>query len=411
MASLTSLNNYAIDMADWNLPRIPVGANGYVRDDNVFYDGVLYSDVVGYGWSLKDSSYLSIFGGNFTTVPNEFGTPIISTGIATSYIEQYWNGASWESSFHLSGSTVDATQIYPAALTSSTVDDYQLWANMLSGNDTIMGSSKGDTLLGYAGNDTITGGFGNDIIDGGAGSDTAAYTYVNLADILISKNKGGGYTTFTNNAGTDVLTSIETLAARDGSSSITTLYDAQEAPTINYLENGEPATVTLEKYEGGVSWLDYQFIGNADRQVIQGSGYSEFMNLLGGTDAVDGRGGDDVLDGGTGSNFMTGGVGKDTFFIDGRGFANTWSTVTDLTTDDAVNLWGWQDGISQLIGIQENLGASGFKGLTYFYDLDGNGEQETKLTFTGLTSSDFDDPCVNAGAAVPYLSFPLATIG
>ena len=397
-------------MLNADLHRIHIGANQYAEADNITYEGAFYSDIVEYDFIYNGSYYSAIFGGNFTTTPNELGTPVPNSGVATGYLESVWTGSYWESMFHLSGTSVDATQIYAAALTPSTVDDYQLWANMLSGNDTIMGSSKGDTLLGYAGNDTITGGFGNDIIDGGAGSDTAVYTYVNLADILISKNKGGGYTTFTNNAGTDVLTSIETLAARDGSSSITTLYDAQEAPTINYLENGEPATVTLEKYDGVVSWLDYQFIGNADRQVIQGSEYSEFMNLLGGTDAVDGRGGDDVLDGGTGSNFMTGGVGKDTFFIDGRGAANTWSTVTDLTTDDAVNLWGWQDGISQLIGIQENQGASGFKGLTYFYDLDGNGEQETKLTFSGLTSSDFDDPCVNAGAAVPYLSFPLATI-
>ena len=167
----------------------------------------------------------------------------------------------------------------------------------------------------------------------------------------------------------------------------------------------------MTKYEGVVNWLDFYFYGDNDRQTVSGTDYSEFMNLLGGTDAVDGRGGDDVLDGGTGSNFMTGGTGEDTFFIDGRGAANTWSTITDLTTDDAVTLWGWQNGTSQLIATQENQGASGFKGVTYFYDLDGNGEQETKLTFTGLTESDLNDPSVNTGAAVPHLSFSLATIG
>ena len=53
----------------------------------------------------------------------------------------------------------------------------------------------------------------------------------------------------------------------------------------------------------------------------------------------------------------------------------------------------------------------GFKGFTYFYDLDGNGEQETKLTFSGLTSSDFDDPCINIDAAVQYVTFTLASTG
>ena len=108
---------------------------------------------------------------------------------------------------------------------------------------------------------------------------------------------------------------------------------------------------------------------------------------------------------------MTGGTGEDTFFIDGRAADQTWSTITDLTSNDAVTLWGWQNGTSQLIETKENDGASGYKGVTYFYDLDGNGLQETKLTFTGLTESELNDPSVNTGAAVPHLSFSLAAIG
>ena len=163
------------------------------------------------------------------------------------------------------------------------------------------------------------------------------------------------------------------------------------------------------KYDGVVSWLDFYFYGADDKQNVTGTDHSEFINLLGGTDAVNGRGGDDVLDGGLGSNFMTGGSGKDTFFIDGRELQDTWSTITDFTSDDTVTLWGWQNGVSQLIGKQENDGAVGYTGLTYFYDLDGNGLQETKLTFTGLTDSDLNDPSVNTGAAVPHISFSVAT--
>ncbi|WP_137107857.1 calcium-binding protein [Azospirillum argentinense] len=56
-----------------------------------------------------------------------------------------------------------------------------------------------------------------------------------------------------------------------------------------------------------------------------------------------GSGGDDVLDGAADSNFLTGGAGKDTFFLDGRGGAVTWSTVTDLEASEHVDLWGWQE--------------------------------------------------------------------
>jgi Ca2+-binding RTX toxin-like protein len=409
MATLTALNNYSIDMADWNLHRIHVGAYGYVEGSNESYGGVVYPDVVGYAWNLNGSSNTSIFGGNFTTAPNELGTPVPTSGTVTGYLEQFWNGSYWESYFDLIGTSVNASQIYSSALTPSTADDYSLFASMLSGNDTISGSSRDDTLYGYAGTDGIVGGFGNDTIDGGAGTDTVAYLYTDFSNLLISKNKDGGYTTVSATEGTDVLTNIEILEDRNDTLSISTLYDAQTAPTVNYLENGVSTTETMLKYDGVVNWLDFYFYGDNDRQTVTGTDHSEFMNLLGGTDAVDGRGGDDVLDGGLGSNFMTGGTGEDTFFIDGRGAANTWSTITDLTTDDAVTLWGWQNGTSQLIATQENQGASGFKGVTYFYDLDGDGSQETKLTFTGLTDSDLNDPSINTGAAVPHLSFSLAT--
>ena len=287
-------------------------------------------------------------------------------------------------------------------------NDAANYLNGGSGDNDIRGYAGNDTMVGGANSDSFTGGAGNDTIDGGAGADSAVYQYTNLSDILISKNKGGGHTT-TSMDGTDVLTNIEFLSAGGESETITTLYDAQVAPTFNYLKNDVSTSATMSKYDGVVNWLDFYFYGANDRQTVSGTDYSEFFNLLGDTDAVDGRGGDDVLDGGTGSNFMTGGTGKDTFFIDGRGLTNTWSTITDLTTNDTVTLWGWQNGTSQLIETQENQGASGFKGITYFYDLDGNGLQETKLTFTGLTESELNDPSVNTGAAVPHLSFSLAT--
>jgi len=415
MATLEALNGYSIDMSATNFNYIDAGFYAWAAANNISYNGVFYPNVVEYDWIYAGpygyESYSSIFGGSFTTTTNEFGTPVPIGGTITGYVEQIWNGSSWIAYGQLSDSSVSATQVYNAILTTSTVDDLVVISQMYSGSDTFLGGPRNDNFNSYSGNDTITGGAGNDTIDGGTGSDTASYVYTNLTDILISKNKGGGYTTVTNNDGTDVLTSIEILADRVGSSSISTLYDAQAAPTINYLLNGAPATVTEVKYSGMIDYIDMKFIGSADRQNIQGTEYSEFMNLLGGIDAANGNGGDDILDGGRGSNFLTGGSGQDTFYVDGRGGANTWSTITDLTSVDTVRLWGWQDGVSQLVVTQENVGANGFKGITYFYDLDGNNLQETKLTFSGLSSSDLNEPSVTTGVAVPYVTFTLAGIG
>ena len=412
MAVLNALNGYSIDMSNVDYNRIDKGFYQWAAEDNVTFNGVTYPNVVEYDWTYEGNTYGSIFGGSFTTTTNEIGTPVPIAGTITGYVEQIWDGSSWFAIYQLYHASVSATAVYDAILTPSTSDDYGVQAQLYSEGDIITGSSYADTLYGYGGSDNLVGGGGNDTIDGGDGSfDVATYLYTDLSDILISKNKGGGYTTVTANDGNDVLTNIELLKTNiDGTeASLSSLYDAQTAPSFNYINNGVSTSATMTKYDGSVSWLDFYFYGANDRQTVSGTDFSEFFNLFGGIDAVDGRGGDDVLDGGTGSNFMTGGTGKDTFFIDGRGLTNTWSTITDLTTNDTVTLWGWQNGTSQLIETQENQGASGFKGITYFYDLDGNGLQETKLTFTGLTASDLNDPSVNTGAAVPHLSFSLAT--
>jgi serralysin len=64
---------------------------------------------------------------------------------------------------------------------------------------------------------------------------------------------------------------------------------------------------------------------------------------LGGDDVTDGGAGLDVLDGGFGWNFLTGGTGADAFFLDGRAGVMTWSTITDFSSEDNVNIWGWQE--------------------------------------------------------------------
>ena len=73
--------------------------------------------------------------------------------------------------------------------------------------------------------------------------------------------------------------------------------------------------VQMDPYVGPVAGLKNMLLGGMAGEAVIGSDSGDFMNLMAGDDAAEGREGDDVLDGGTGSNFLTGGSGTDTFFV------------------------------------------------------------------------------------------------
>jgi Ca2+-binding RTX toxin-like protein len=104
-------------------------------------------------------------------------------------------------------------------------DTQQTYAFMLSGDDTINGSSGADTLLGYAGNDTINGGAGNDrlaggagndAIDGGAGLDSAAFVGKRAGYTITRTATGVKVADSSGVDGTDTLTGVERLYFADG---------------------------------------------------------------------------------------------------------------------------------------------------------------------------------------------------
>jgi len=163
--------------------------------------------------------------------------------------------------------------------------------------------------------------------------------------------------------------------------------------------------VDAAEYTGLVDFLEYQFIGSASGETAVGSLYNDFMNMDGGDDAVDGGAGNDVLDGGQGSNFLTGGAGDDVFFLDGRDAQSTWSTITDFEDGDTLNIWGWQSGISELIGTETSQGASGFEGATLHYDLDGDSSVDTSVTFSGVDLEEVLGPQEKTVAGEGYLLF------
>lgn len=140
------------------------------------------------------------------------------------------------------------------------------------------------------------------------------------------------------------------------------------------------------EYTGPVNRLDKQVICDDNAQTVYGTTANDFINCLGGDDAVDGGPGDDVLDGGSGSNFLTGADGLDTFFVDGRGLAQTWSTVTDLEVGESINIWG-DFSPKSIYKWEEKAGAPGFEGRTLAVDINGDGRVDARVTLSGLTGA------------------------
>lgn len=299
--------------------------------------------------------------------------------------------------------------------------------------DVLIGSSEGDILEGMGGDDSITGGAGNDRINGGAGRDVAVYAG-DLSSIISIGRSADGLSTIirTTNEGTDTLTNIESI--QFDLAPVMTVQDAlqtlRQAPvfssvradvnvaTSDGMESNEESAVGSEGaaaqaidassaflmpevYTGPVAGIDYQLIDTTPDSVIVGSTFNDFIVLQGtGNKAVDGGGGNNVIDGGTGSTFITGGGagGADTFFLDGRAPGTSWSTITDFELGlDRATIWGWKEGVSSVLAVDAEGGASGYTGLTlHFQNLlpDGSAQSDTNpnlnsITLSGKTLADF----------------------
>ncbi len=260
-----------------------------------------------------------------------------------------------------------------------------------------------ENAVGGSGNDTIYGNTANNTINGGGGEDTFVIDLNrNAIDEIIIENN---VVTLNSTHGADSLSNIEYIRFSDTTVATSALSSTQNertsTPSFSSYIDGVSATASPETYVGPVNYLEYQFLGNSSNEVVIGADTNDFINLLGGDDAAKGGGGDDIIDGGTGSNFLTGGTGTDTFYIDGRSGVTTWSTITDFGSD-SLNLWGWQEGISQVL-VERTDGADGYAGATLHIDLDGNQEIDTSITFTGLDNNEINDWQTAEIAGLGYL--------
>lgn len=168
------------------------------------------------------------------------------------------------------------------------------------------------------------------------------------------------------------------------------LYGAPASTNIGVTDTtiNVSAGLFANAYSGPVAGLtnEYAYAGS-DNLNATASRPGLFLKTGSGNDALAVTAGRNVLDGGEGSNFLSGGTGagsQDTFFVDGRGQANVWSTVANFHAGDTATLWGYLPGVTQLTWAS-GQGAPGYTGATVHADMLGNGTSTASLTFAGLS--------------------------
>ena len=141
-------------------------------------------------------------------------------------------------------------------------------------------------------------------------------------------------------------------------------------------------------YTGPVAGLQHQYIwSGTDAVAISAGAPNVFLKGGAGGDALAVSGGINVIDGGGGSNFLVGGTGagsQDTFYVDGRGGVETWSTIVNFHQGDQATIFGFHPNLSTL-PFTDSDGAAGYQGLTIHSELSGTGTGvNASITFTGI---------------------------
>lgn len=220
--------------------------------------------------SITDGVHTQTFDGSFSYSPSGAVSGSVSS-------TRYYVGGVL--AYTVTGMTAGANSAAVLQAHAETVGDTQpTYAYVLSGNDSIRGSSGNDTLLGYAGNDTLNGAGSTDAMLGGAGNDT-----------------------YVVNASSDRIYETTTLSGSTDAGGMDTVQSS-----VSY---------------GLASWIGARFVerliltGTAD---IGGSGNALANTLVGngGANILLGGGGNDLLRGGLGGDTLWGGADSDLFRFD-----------------------------------------------------------------------------------------------
>lgn len=211
--------NYALDYRNIDLSRLIRYQTDFAHYNNTYfsYNGKTYEDVTVF--QFYDGGYFrSYFGGTGVVWATNYSQ--VLAGTVTGYIEEFWTGTSWKTSWGIESFSHSAVSFSNAAFTTSTIDDLSIVSQILNGNDTfylsdyadvIRGYSGNDTIYAFGGNDIIYGDSGNDYIDGGLGTDVASYASSSDNYALQFGTNGFTLINSTNTAEADDLISVERL--------------------------------------------------------------------------------------------------------------------------------------------------------------------------------------------------------
>jgi len=220
--------------------------------------------------------------------------------------------------------------VSPARMAEITAGANSFFDELMSFNDTMLGSNFNDTFKAGGGDDTLSmgggddsafGGDGNDAINGDAGDDSlngdAGDDTLNGGDDNDRLNGGIGLDTMNGGFGNDVYV-VDNIG--DSAAEVAGGIDLVESSVTHTLSiNLENLTLTGTGTINGT--------GNDSRaNIINGNSASNTLSGLGNNDTLNGNAGNDILDGGIGADNMTGGAGNDTFIVD---------NVGDITTEAA----------------------------------------------------------------------------
>ncbi len=207
--------------------------------------------------------------------------------------------------------------------------------------ENIDGSHYADLLIGNAQNNYINGEQGDDFIDGGDGND---HLYGSLGNNYLIGGNGDDYITVRNGA--------EFINGGEGNDTVNYSHPYLTAAVNIDLSTGiygglaiNDTLISIENVTGTFQGND-RLVGNAQNNILSGSG---------GNDTIAGRAGDDTLYGGDGDDRIWGEQGND--------------TINGNDGDDTI--WG-QDGNDTLNGKLGNDEISGGTGNDIIYGSDGS---------------------------------------
>ena len=166
---------------------------------------------------------------------------------------------------------------------------------------------------------------------------------------------------------------------------------ADRTPVIAFTDttNSVSGIEAAKAYIGPVAGLQWEYLWSSPDAVAMAAQVPNvFLHGGPGGDALLAKSGSNVLDGGGGSNFLVGASGSDggadTFFVDGRGGVETWSTIVNFHPGDAATIFGFHAGTSTLPWTASD-GAPGSMGATIHSELNGAGTGVNgSMTFAGI---------------------------